>query len=263
MENNPLQKAVARARDVEPIPENRALVGPLGLDDIRYTETRVAPIPESRSRERRLVANLEGTPLARRFATLAMRVMLKMRENRFRTLGVVTPTEGTGSSLITANLAVALAREPNHTVIAVDANVRNPGLGEYFDLSGEYGLVDHLLSGVPLPKILVNPGIRKLVLLPNRVGVESAAELLASEKMTNLVKELRDYYDSRIVLFDMPPLVGAADALAMLPQLDCALLVIREGQTSAKDLASAKRALQGTPMVGALVNQSRSDFGRR
>lgn len=263
MDNNPLLKAVARARDVAPIPEDRALVGPLGLDDIRYQETQVTPIAAGRSRDLRLVANLEGTPLARRFATLAMQVMLKMRQNGFRSLGVVAPTEGTGSSLITANLAVALAREPNHTVLAVDANVRHPGLGDYFDLDGQYGLVDYLVSSVPLRKILVNPGIPKLVVLPNRVGVENAAELLASRRMANLVEELHDFYDSRVVLYDMPPLVGAADALAVLPQLDCALLVIREGQTSAKALESAKRALKGVPMVGALVNQGRSDFSRR
>ena len=263
MASSLLQKAVARARESEPIQAGKALVGPLGLNQIAYTETRVDPIDPAVCAERRLVANLEGTEHAQAFSTLAIQLLLKMRSHGFRSLAIVAPTAGTGASLVAANVAVAMAREPNHSVLLVDADLRVPGLNNYFGINVEYGLLDHLSSNVPLSEILVNPGVPKLVMLPGRGGFEGAAELLASRRMTELIAEVRRRYDSRIVLYDMPPLLGAADALSVLPQLDCALLVIQEGRTSKKELESAKRILQGVPMIGAVVNQGRSGFGRR
>ena len=75
--------------------------------------------------------------------------------------------------------------------------------------------------------------------------------------------EFRDRYESRVVIYDVPPLLDGADALAVLPRIDCALLVIREGRTSSKEIAAVKRVLQGTAMVGAVVNHGRHGFGGR
>jgi Mrp family chromosome partitioning ATPase len=251
-----LQKAVTRARDegekdTEP---RRALVGPLTIDDIRYSQSRIESIDPERAIAHRLVAHRDGRDsLARSFSTLAMQILQKMRRQGMSSLAVVAPSAGAGASMIAANLSIALAREPNQTVLAVDANLRAPSLADTFGIDVEYGLVD----------FLVNPGIPRLVLMPGRNSVDNADALLASKQMAALMKELHDRYDSRIVVYDMPPLLDAPDALALLPRVDSALLVIREGRTTAAELDRAKQLLQGIPMVGAVVNGARGTESRR
>ena len=74
--------------------------------------------------------------------------------------------------------------------------------------------------------------------------------------MINLVKELKSRYPSRIILFDLPPLLAAADALAFSPYVDAALLVIEEGKTQAQDVKRALELLQTTNVIGSVLNKS-------
>jgi Mrp family chromosome partitioning ATPase len=73
--------------------------------------------------------------------------------------------------------------------------------------------------------------------------------------MAQLVVELRERYDTRFVLFDLPPLLGTADALSFLPLFECALLIVEEGRTTQEEITECKRLLGQTPLVGAVVNK--------
>jgi Mrp family chromosome partitioning ATPase len=82
--------------------------------------------------------------------------------------------------------------------------------------------------------------------------------MLSSPKMTRLVDELKTRYASRIVLFDVPPLLSSADTLAFSPYVDAALLVIEEGKTEAQDARRASELLANTKLIGTVLNKSRS-----
>jgi Mrp family chromosome partitioning ATPase len=82
--------------------------------------------------------------------------------------------------------------------------------------------------------------------------------MLNSPKMMRLVEELKTRYASRIVLFDVAPLLSSADTLAFTPYVDAALLVIEAGKTSADDAKRATELLQNTQLIGTVLNKSRS-----
>jgi Mrp family chromosome partitioning ATPase len=116
-------------------------------------------------------------------------------------------------------------------------------------------LVDYLLDGTPVEDLLVHPGIGRFLLLPAGRGVLGSSELLTSPRMLALVKELKQRYQSRIVLFDLPPLLDAADALAFSPYTDAILLVIEAGRTQAEQIERALQLLKGTPIIGTVLNK--------
>jgi len=80
--------------------------------------------------------------------------------------------------------------------------------------------------------------------------------MLSSPKMVRLVEELKTRYPSRIVIFDLPSLLSAADTLAFSPYVDAALLVIEEGKTQTEDAKRAVNLLQGTNLIGTVLNKS-------
>ena len=71
-----------------------------------------------------------------------------------------------------------------------------------------------------------------------------------------MVSELRDRYLNRIILFDMPPVLEADDAVTLSALFDCLLLVVSEGKTAREDVARALTLVKDTPVIGTVLNRS-------
>jgi Mrp family chromosome partitioning ATPase len=76
--------------------------------------------------------------------------------------------------------------------------------------------------------------------------------------MSRLVDELKTRYASRIVIFDLPPVLDAADALAFTPYVDATLLVVEEGKTRRKEIERALDLLSATNVLGTVLNKAGS-----
>jgi Mrp family chromosome partitioning ATPase len=59
-----------------------------------------------------------------------------------------------------------------------------------------------------------------------------------------------------MVLFDMPPVLSADDALAFAPYVDAVLLVVEEGKTRRDDILRAVSYLRNTELIGTVLNKS-------
>ena len=68
--------------------------------------------------------------------------------------------------------------------------------------------------------------------------------------------ELRSRYPDRIILFDLPPVLAADDALSFAPLVECGLVVATEGRTRRKDLVRTVELLHKTPLVGTVLNRA-------
>ena len=227
------------------------------LSSIQYTRTRQTTVSPDIMRERRLVMGLKNDPHTDVFRLLRTQVLRQMRENHWTSLAVVSPTAECGKSFVTANLAIALAMEVNQTVLIMDVDLRNPQLGWHFGLDVEKGLLDYLEEGTPVADLLVNPGFDRLVVLPGRHTSSVSSELLSLPKMTALVEELKSRYESRILLFDLPPLLNSDDAMLFMPHFDAALLVAEDGKTTPDEIRQSLAILESTNLVGTVLNKVR------
>jgi Mrp family chromosome partitioning ATPase len=97
-------------------------------------------------------------------------------------------------------------------------------------------------------------GFDRLVVLPARAAMENSSEALAGRRSRDLVAELRSRYPDRILLFDLPPILEADDALAFAPLVECGLVVVAEGSTRREDLLRCMELLRKTPIVGTVLN---------
>lgn len=190
------------------------------------------------------------------FRLLRSNVLMQLREKNWTSIAVVAPTAACGKTFVTANLGIALAMEVNQTVLIVDADLRNPQVGWYFGMDIEKGLLDYLQTDVAVEELLVNPGFDRLVVLPGRHTTSVSSELLSLPKMTSLVEEIKTRYASRIVLFDLPPLLTSDDALLFMPHFDAALLVVEDGKTSPDELRRSLAILDQTNLVGTVLNKA-------
>jgi Mrp family chromosome partitioning ATPase len=124
------------------------------------------------------------------------------------------------------------------------------------DCKPMYDLSDYLFQHTDLEEILFSPGLEGLVILPGGKPMRDSSEILSSPRMRALAEEIKGRYDSRIVIFDLPPLLVSDDALAFSPHVDSMLLVIEEGRASKQQLRAALDLLGATKLLGVVLNKS-------
>jgi protein-tyrosine kinase len=224
---------------------------------IVYTRTRSLDIPLSMLRQQRVMAAYDKGPFVDAIKILRTQVLQRLRENNWNVLGVTSPGHAEGKTLTAVNLAASLAMETTQTVLLVDANLRNPSIHDVFGLQDCHGLADYLLDNQPVEDLLVHPGIGRFVVLPGGRAISNSTEILTSPKMVSLVEEFKHRYPTRIVIFDLPPLLHTADVLAFSPYIDALLLVVEEGKTTAEEVQRAMSLVKNSrPVLGTVLNKA-------
>lgn len=177
------------------------------------------------------------------------------RQQEFKnTLLVTSDLPECGKSLTALNLALTLAREYDHTVLLVDTDLRKPMIHKYLGIEADKGLVQCLTEDYPLEKALIRTGIGKLVVLPAGGTVDDPAELLASNRMSDLIAELKARYSDRYVIFDSTPLLPFAEAKVLGSLVDGVLFVVRERKTRHDHLREALGMLKPEQLLGIVYN---------
>jgi protein-tyrosine kinase len=224
---------------------------------VTYSQTRIVEVSNDLMRDRRIITEFHQGSFAEAYKMLRAQVLLRLREKGWNSLAVTSPGNDEGKTLTAINLAISLAMEVNYTVLLVDADLRDPSVHSHLGINAEHGLSDYLTGNMPLSDLLVHPAsIPGFVILPGGKPLMNSSEMLNSPKMVRLVEELKSRYPSRIVVFDLPPILTASDALAFSPYVDAALLVIEEGKSRHEDVRRAVELLQGTNLIGTVLNKS-------
>ena len=160
-----------------------------------------------------------------------------------------------GKTLTSINLALTFAKQFIHTVLLVDCDFKRQNVHKYLGFSSDKGLIDNLVEGTPLKDIVIWPGIEKLCVISGGNPVHNSTELLTSPKMKTLITEMKKRYRDRYVIFDVPPVLGGADAIAFAPMVDCILMVVEEGRTQIQDVKRSLEMIPTEKFLGFVLNR--------
>jgi len=226
------------------------------LDNVSYTHTSVVKLKMDHLEKNRIVAFNKNDAMSMNFDLLRTQVLQKMKENGWRTLAITSPTPEAGKSVVAINLAMSIAQQTDKTAMLVDFDLRRPKIGTYLGLPMEKSLNDLLGGSAVLADVLVNPDMPRLVVLATKTPVRRSSETLSSKKIADLIKELRERYESRIIIFDLPPVLVIDDAIALLPQIDCVLVVVANGMSTKREIEDSLRHLPAEKLVGIVFNKA-------
>jgi len=233
----------------------------VSINGVDYHQTRTVKVSKSFLRGNRIICDYDEEKHLISYKFLRTKVMQKLRSNNWNTLGITSPGPEAGKTVTAINLAINIAMEISKTVLLVDADLRRPTTHKYFGLPANRGLSECLSYGEEISDLLIHPDIGELVLFPGGRPIANSSEMLGSPQMARLVEELKSRYPSRMVLFDLPPVLAVDDVLAFAPCLDAVLLVAEAGKTRKEELLDAYGLLESaTNVIGTVLNKTDPDI---
>ncbi len=201
----------------------------------------------------------QHAPVAEEYKKLkAMILQMTKRKENINTIMVTSSEPEEGKSLNAINLALVLAQEYNNTVLLVDADLRRPSLHGYLGLEPSIGLTDCLVDEIDVSQALVKVGTSKFSFLPAGRKASNPAELLSSNKMKNLIHEIKCRYRDRYVIIDTPPVLAFAETHVMSSYVDGILFIIKEG-VAYSSVRSALDILDGGNVLGIVFNNASAE----
>jgi protein-tyrosine kinase len=230
---------------------------PVAPTSILYSRTKVFTPPPGHLERNRIMNPDAAEPAAVAYRMLRTQVLQRLDARAWRSLAIFSAGAEDGKTTTAINLAINLAIDRSHTVLLVDFDFKHPTLAARLGLAPEFGADDALTGRAPLEDCLYHPeGFDRLVVLPARGPLSNSSEILSGPRNRDLVAELRARYPERIIIFDLPPVLQADDALSFAPLVECGLVVAAEGRTRRNDLVRTIELLSNTPLVGTVLNRA-------
>ena len=191
-------------------------------------------------------------PEAEAYRELRTSIQFSSVDRPIRTIVVTSSGQDEGKSTTAANLAIAMA-QIGRRVVLCDADLRRPSLHELFGLPNHLG-ASSVLLGASLDEAMQHTEVEGLLLLASGPVPPNPAELLGSQRMENLMRDLAERSD--YVLFDTPPVGIVTDGAELASRADLTLLVISSGRTRRDEARRAKELLEKVraPLVRAVLN---------
>ena len=197
---------------------------------------------------------------AESFRQLRTNMQFIRPQNPPRVIAISSALPGEGKTTTSINLALTM-KQAGFSVVLVEADLRRPKVGSYFNETGKSLGLSEVLSGridlnthEELLTVLENCGVDDLQVLLSGKVPPNPADLLNSDKMDTLIAHLRSVFD--YVIIDCPPLLPVTDAAIISSKCDGTVLVIRAGKTKNSEYKGCVDAVNavGSNVLGAILN---------
>jgi protein-tyrosine kinase len=215
----------------------------------------LSPILPATLERNHIIAGSSRHEAVGRFNLLRTQILQEMTAKGWRTLGITSPTPLCGKTTVAINLCISIAKGIRKDAVLVDLNLRNPSIANYLGIDSSPDLSDLLEGDMSFLEPIVNTGIPRLLIIPNKRAHFDSSDMLTSEAAVSLARNLRAMESVQIVVYDLPSVLPTDDVLAFLPQLDCVLIVLAEGSSTKQDLVNTKRMLKHANVLGYVLNQ--------
>lgn len=174
---------------------------------------------------------------------------------------VTSARPGDGKTFCSVNLAMSIALERDLTVMLIDADVIKPGVASTLGIEAERGLIDVIADDrLDLSEVLLRTNVERLTVLPAGRSDPLATELIASDRMIELVDEIATRYPDRVVIFDSPPVLMNTIPAVLAPHVGQILFVVQADSSTQAAVDAGLGMISACNNISLLLNKAR-DLG--
>lgn len=204
----------------------------------------------------RIVTRHKTNPAHIVFDNLRTRLLRALDVHKWTRIAVTSPTKGCGKTMVSANLAFSLARQPEVNTMLLDMDLLAPSIARRLGIVERLNIEDLLTGATPADRYLRRIG-SNLALGLNHQPVIDSAELMQSKRTAGLLANMLAIYRPRVVIYDLPPMLVSDDVIAFLPNVDAVLMIAAAGHTRPAEISECERIIaEHSNFLGILLNKS-------
>jgi capsular exopolysaccharide synthesis family protein len=200
-----------------------------------------------------LIRETDDNPDAEAYRIMRTNIEFNRKSPAASTITLVSGGAGEGKSTTLNNLAYTFAKG-GYTTLVVDADLRRPSQHRLFGVENNKGLSDYLTTEIDLEEVVHLTKIENLFLMTSGQVPRDAIGVLNSQRMLDLIKEVKGRFD--IVFFDSPPILGVSDASVLSSEIDLTVIVAQHRRFPKTMLQRVKQAIDnvGGTILGVVLN---------
>lgn len=192
-------------------------------------------------------------PDAEAYRILRTNIEFNRKSADANTISMVSGGPGEGKSTTLCNLAFTCA-QGGYSVLIVDADLRRPTQHKLFEVNNSIGLTNYLTTNIALEEVIISTPVENLSLMPSGILPADAVGILNSQRMSDMIAELKTRYD--IIFFDSPPILGVSDGAVLASEVDQSIIIVQHRRFPRAMLLRVKQAIQnvGGTVLGVVLN---------
>ncbi|MBU2517759.1 MAG: polysaccharide biosynthesis tyrosine autokinase [Proteobacteria bacterium] len=215
--------------------------------------------PLSQEEASRLISRYHpDSPQAKRIDMLRSQLLYPFHGEPPRTILITSAAPKEGRSLLTANLAISFARGLQQYVMVMDCHLTEPSQHRLLKVPRTPGLTDFLLWDAAVADIIHWTDVDRLSVIPAGSPSNRSAEILATDKMAGLIKELRSRYKDRYIILDSPPVQAFDDPAVLARMVEAIVVVVLGGVTDRELVLRSIRQLPEEKILGLVLNDMKA-----
>ncbi len=193
------------------------------------------------------------SPDAEAYRILRTNIEFNRKTPEANSISIASGGPGEGKSTTVSNLGYISAQGGYNTLI-VDADLRRPVQHLHFDLDNKTGLTNYLTSALKLEDVIRPTAVQNLFVLPSGALPSDAVGILNSQRMSDMIAELKLRYD--LIILDSPPMLGVSDASVIASEVDQSIIVVQHRRFPRAMLTRVKQAIVGVGgnVLGVVLN---------
>jgi len=204
----------------------------------------------------RVVTLNRSSPVHSAFDMMRTKLLRLLRENKWTSVAITSPTPACGKTCIALNLAFSLANQRDCRTVLIDLDLRRPQVGKTLAIKNAGSMESFLRGEAGLRETFFRYG-DNLAVAANQKAVQFSAELLQSAAAAQSLQEMCQEIRPSVILYDLPPMLSTDDVLAFLPNVDGVILVAAAEQSTVSEVDICEESLrERTNVLGVVLNKS-------
>lgn len=222
-------------------------------------------VPRSKIKDSKKLALLSQTDprsaFAESFRSLRTNLLFSTKDGVPKVLAITSASASEGKSTTAINLAIVMAQS-GKTILLVDTDLRNPSIHKRLDLDNSKGLTNYLTGQDPYEVVTQSSQIPDVYVITAGPMSPNPVELLSTSRLDELFG-LVDQGAFDMIIVDMPPILGLADALLVSNRASATILSIAMGETKKQALVGAYKRLRQARVnvIGSVASKAKQGTG--
>ena len=188
------------------------------------------------------------------FDDIILKLMQKSQSSKLKSLLFCGCEPGVGTTTITINIAVSLARGNNKTLL-IDSDMRKSAKSKRLSEESQFGLSDFIAGNNTVEDIINQTNFDNLDYITCGTQSSQSVKLLMFKSLNNLISSIYESYD--FILFDSPSLDAVNDSIAISILVDGIFLVSELERTTKTNIRKTVQQFSKSDnkVLGMLVNK--------